>query len=283
MGDQDEAVDGATATAAPAAPATTSSTLGISQGSLRFNPPKNFNGKEEAEFEPFAYKLRSYLALSNPKFKKAMIHAQEQEDPIDFDLLHEDEQIMAAQLHNMLITLCDGPAARIVQRNDNEFDNGFETWRLLWRRYAPLKRAKATNRITKILNWVFKPNDLETCFNDWEAKINQYDAEQSTPISDDVKIGILISRIQGPLQEHLLLNTGISMKYEDIKHIITNYFKTGQLFRNVRQGGGQGGQSSFGHGGGRGSGQVPTPMEIDAIWRRMKGKGKGRGKSKGGK
>ena len=166
MGDQGGDVDGAEATAATSTPATPGPTM----GSMRFNPPRNFPGKEE-EFENFGYKLRAYLALSNPKFKKLMNEAQESETPIDFDLLEADEQLMSAQLHNMLITLCDGPAARIVQRNDNEFDNGFETWRLLHRRFAPLKRAKATNRITKILNWNFKPNDLETSFNEWESEI----------------------------------------------------------------------------------------------------------------
>ena len=99
MGDQGEAVDGTAATAASTMPAAMSSTS-LPQGNMRFNPPRNFNGKEE-DFENFAYKLRAYLALSNPKFKKAMTSAQESEDAIDFDILDADEQIMAAQLHNM--------------------------------------------------------------------------------------------------------------------------------------------------------------------------------------
>ena len=67
------------------------------QGSLRFRPPKNFNGKED-EFDQFSYKLRAYMALSNPKFRKLMVTAQESEDAVDFDILEADEQIMLAQL-----------------------------------------------------------------------------------------------------------------------------------------------------------------------------------------
>ena len=131
MGDQDGAatagaVDGVEATAAPS---TTMSGSMMGGFGLRFNPPKNFNGKEE-EFDPFSYRLKAYLAMFNAKFKKLMVDAQEQDDPVDFDILHEDEKILAAQLHNMLINLCDGPAARIVRRNDDASDNGFETLRL---------------------------------------------------------------------------------------------------------------------------------------------------------
>ena len=42
--------------------------VGMSVGGLRFNPPKNFDGKEQ-NFEEWAYKLRAYLALFNAKFK----------------------------------------------------------------------------------------------------------------------------------------------------------------------------------------------------------------------
>ena len=135
---------------------------------------------------------------------------------------------MSAQLQNMLIQFTEGPAARIVHRVEQECDNGFESWRLLYRRYSPLKRAKATNRLTKIINWTFKDHDLETSFNEWEAEIFRYESEQPNPIADDIKIGILVSRIRGPLQERLLLYMDVSMSYENVKSIIVNYFKTGQ-------------------------------------------------------
>ena len=93
---QAQTAQAAAQTAASSTPSMTSSF----QGSLRFNPPKNFNGKED-EFEQFAYKLRAYMALSNPKFRKILVAAQESEDPVDFDILEGDEQIMSAQLQNL--------------------------------------------------------------------------------------------------------------------------------------------------------------------------------------
>ena len=71
--------------------------VGMSIGGLRFNPPKSFDGKEQI-FEEWAYKLRAYLALSNPKFKKLMMECEKDEEKVDFDLLDGPEKIMSAQL-----------------------------------------------------------------------------------------------------------------------------------------------------------------------------------------
>ena len=74
MGDQEG--DGQVGSTA-ATPAATS--MGMFTGGLRFNPPKNFDGKEQ-NFEEWAYKLRAYLALSNPKFKKKMIEYESHDE-----------------------------------------------------------------------------------------------------------------------------------------------------------------------------------------------------------
>jgi hypothetical protein len=64
--------------------------------------------------------------------------------------------------------------------------------------------------ITAILNWQFNMKEFESSFNDFEAEIEKYDREQSTRFPDEVKTGVLISRTNGPLLEHLLLNTHLS-------------------------------------------------------------------------
>ena len=124
-------------------------------------------------------------------------------------------------MQNALIALCDGPAAKIVQRQENS-DNGLESWRLLCARYAPSKRSKATGRMMKILMWKFDLNNFENSFNEWESEIAKYDSEQGTPFSDEVKIGILYMRTSGSLHSHLMLNTDLSMPYNEIKTTISN-------------------------------------------------------------
>ena len=167
----------------------------LSVGGLRFQPPKHFDGRD-GQFEEWAYKLKAYLSLVDERFMSVMNKIEKYENRISMDeFLDEGQRKMSFQLQNMLISLTEGPAAKMVHREEQECNNGFESWRLLHRRYSPLKRARATNRLTKIINWTFKENDLETSFNEWETETYRLDSEQSQPLSDEVKIGILIGRI----------------------------------------------------------------------------------------
>ena len=117
--------------------------------------------------------------------------AQESEIELEWRHLGVEARRMASQLQNALIAQCESPAAQIVQR-DEDSDNGFETWRQLWLRYKPLKRAKATSRMTTVLEWKFNLKDFENSFNEWENEIHRYDSEQSTPFPDEIKAGILL-------------------------------------------------------------------------------------------
>ena len=206
------------------------------------------------------------MCLSNPKFKALFELAQNSgSSPVDLDLEEDEAEVLSFQLQNALIALCDGPSSKIVQRQEKS-ENGAESWRLLFNRYSPSTRSKATGRMMKILTWKFNMENFENSFNEWEAEISRYDSEQSTPFSDEVKIGVLYLRTSGPLYNHLMLNTDLSTPYHEIRTILINYFGTGRLLRDVRQ------HTSGSDG--------PTPMELDAIWKALKGKGKSKGKGK---
>ena len=62
------------------------------------------------------FKCRGDGGASN---KKKMAEYESMDEVIDFDILEGDEQIMAAQLQNILISLCDGPVARILHQNED--------------------------------------------------------------------------------------------------------------------------------------------------------------------
>ena len=212
-------------------------TVDFGGSGLRFPPPKPFTG-DEHKFEEFNTKLKSFLNMANPNFRQHMIVAQDSEEPLPYENFTPQVQVLATQLQSALVALCEGPAYKIVTR-DAECVNGFESWRRLWARYKPIKRAKTTNRMTKILNWKFDTGkDFENSFNDWEAEITKYESEMpegTQPIQSEIKAGILLGRTTGPLQEHLLLNTDVSTPYEEIRIKILNYFKTGTLFNTLKK------------------------------------------------
>ena len=118
---------------------------------LRFPCPERFNGQED-QFEDFAYSLRSYLSMANPAFYDTMKHIEDARstNPIIYEGMSRSNQRLSSQLQNALQALCKGPAAKIIRRDPLGL-NGFESWRLLWERYRPITRARATNRMSTIL------------------------------------------------------------------------------------------------------------------------------------
>jgi hypothetical protein len=92
---------------------------------------------------------------------------------------------------------------------------------------------------------------FEDTFSAWEDGILKYAKETKTTLSDEVRIGIFMGQVKGPLQEHLRLNATTVTKYQDFKDIIVNYFRIRNQYSKLDQ--------------------APTPMDIGACWRKGKG------------
>ena len=102
------------------------------------------------------------MCLDNPKFKALFELAQNSgPTPIVIDFESDDGlEELSYQLQNALIALCEGPSAKLVQRQDRS-ENGAESRRLLRNRYSPSTRSKATGRMMKILTWKFNMDNFE--------------------------------------------------------------------------------------------------------------------------
>ena len=144
-----------------------SSSTGVSMGTsagLKFPSPKVFDGKEE-NWDSFQYKFRAYLCLADPRFRGLFNTIEENpNDPVDLELEADGVDILAAQLPNALMPLTDGPAAKLVQRQEKT-ENGLESWRIPYQAYAPSKRSKTTSQMMKILTWRVDMSNFENNFN----------------------------------------------------------------------------------------------------------------------
>jgi hypothetical protein len=166
----------------------------VTIGQLRIPPPKAFTGREDDdgyEFETYSRQLKAYLSLQTIRYRELMNLAQESTIPIGMPADDADKPL-ARNLQNFLILTCTGKAGRIISRDDTD-ENGFESWRRLYVRYAPTKRVKFIGSIQKVLNWKLTDANLEQDLLDWENEIEKYEKSPgATPIPDDVKIGIYV-------------------------------------------------------------------------------------------
>ena len=234
-----------------------------SLGSLKIPAPGKFKGAgppdDSSEYETFSRQLKAYLSLQAPRFQDLMEAAEQSAAPVGLPTDPAD-QTLARQLQNFLILLCTDKASRVVCRNDSDI-NGFESWRRLYVRYAPSKRVKYLGHMQTILKFRFSDANLEQDLNDWEAEIEKYERGSGQIVSDDVRVGVLMSNTPSKIQEHLQLNTGLDSTYSEVRGIIMNYCKTRQLVKK------------------KNSHTSSDDMDIGAIWRKLlKGKGKGKGK-----
>ena len=227
-------------------------------GDLRLPPPKSFSGtlegsKSEAEFELYSKHLKAFMNLKDPRLKTLMKDAESAPGPIG--LPHDEkDKALAAYFQSVLTLTTSDKAARVIHREDD--DNGFESWRRLYVRYAPSKRVRYLGSIQKILSWKFSEANLEQEISDWCQEIERYEADTKATIPDDIKIGILMSSTPSTIQQHLQLNTSLTTKFSEVYDIILNFCKTRRLTKHPKH--------------------VDDPMDIGAIWKHLKGKGKGK-------
>ena len=214
-------------------------------GQLKIPQPEKFQGKTN-EWEEWHVLFKSFLATVNTRYKTLMDWAESMtEHIVDSDLKDYEEllpegtipdpQLTAVQLsrnlHHMLIGFTASPGPRVlVLQNDTA--NGFETWRRLHLRYSLPIPAKSAGALSALLRVKFNEKDFETSFDAWEHEIAKYERDVGTPLSDEVKIGVLLGATAGHLQTHLRLNTSMYTTYQSLRTVCLNYHKSRHAFGN---------------------------------------------------
>ena len=149
--------------------------------------------------------------------------------------------------------------------------NGFESWRLLARRFSLPGTALDISLLTRVLEFKFRTEQFEQDFSEWETLKARYERQSGTALPDGILVATLLNKTSGTLQQHLRLNVRSLDTYKTVRNVITAYYQSRHVtgFRSLSDTG-------------------PSPMEIGGAWQRkgMKGgkgkgphwKGKGRGK-----
>ena len=246
-----------------------SGTLG---GNSRLPLPESFDGTME-KWEDWSWHVRSYVSMFKEHVLRVMDAAEEATSVITDDAVQtiEDNGVeltgliaFSRQLH-YLLSLITKNSARLVVRGNLGL-NGFETWRLLSRRFALPSTANNISLLTKVLEFVFRTEHFEQDYTEWEQLKNRYERQTGTALPDSILVATLLNKTSGSLQQHLRLNVRTLDTYDTVRNVILDYYQSRHVVKSDTQ----------------------TPMDIGAMWKKGKGKGrvglyplKGKGKGKG--
>ena len=145
---------------------------------FQFQLPEKFKGTKE-NWEEFNFQFKAYLSLIDPAYEHDLQDVEIQSDqPVSEDffmlditdeqngpIVNEDKVKRSKELQYLLIMLCTGPATHVLHRESNL--NGFESWRLLFKRFRAPKKQKALGLLNDILKPDFSGPEFETKFSKW--------------------------------------------------------------------------------------------------------------------
>ena len=237
-------------------------------GSARLPLPDKFDGKME-NWEDWSWQVKAYVSLFKVEALRVLEDAELASAPITDDALERleadttelvDTELVkfSRQLH-YLLTQITSESARLVVRGNTEL-NGFESWRLLARRFSLPGTALDISLLTRVLEFKFRSDHFEQDYSEWETLKARYERQSGSALPDSILVATLLSKTTGALQQHLRLNVRPLDTYETVRNVITAYYQSRHVtgFRSLSDTG-------------------PAPMEVGGVWQR-KGKSKGRGK-----
>ena len=90
------------------------------------------------------------------------------------------------QLH-YLLTQITSESARLVVRGNTEL-NGFESWRLLARRFSLPGTALDISLLTRVLEFKFRPDHFEQDYSEWETLKARYERQSGSALPDSILV-----------------------------------------------------------------------------------------------
>ena len=218
--------------------------------------PETFDGTVP-KWRDWKVVLRSYTAACHTGLAGLMEKAEDTEEPV-LNAVQESagDKEASEQLAFILVMVCRGAALdQVVNAGPGE---GLAVWRSLCRRFEPRIRTRYAGVLLGLLNFDFG-GDLIARMEAFERELVQYERTSGETISDGVRIGVVLQRLEeSALNQHLLLNTERLTRWADFRAELINVRRAQQIVSSTA-----------------------TPMDVGAL-NAKGGKGKGKAKSKGG-
>ena len=223
--------------------------------------PEFFDGS--TGWKDWSFVFRSYACACSAQLGSLLERSERSAGPMLNATLTPAEVSCSTQLYYMLVMLCKGTAlTRVVNAGAQE---GLEAWRCLVLHHEPTSLTRSAGLLQELLNFSFEGETVSRMAQ-FDRDIDRYQKASGETFPVNIRIGVTLRMLlDGPLKQHLVLNSARLTTWELLKAEIDN----------VRRA--QAAASS-----------TPQPMDLSAYgtqnldaFQRGKSRGKGKGKDKG--
>ena len=199
-------------------------------GSARLPLPDKFDGKME-NWEDWSWQVKAYVSLFKEEALRVLEDAELASSPITDSALERLEADTTELVDTELVkfsrqlTQITSESARLVVQGNTEL-NGFESWRLLARRFSLPGTALDISLLTRVLEFKFRPDHFEQDHSEWKTLKARYERQSGSALPDSILVATLLSKTTGALQQHLKLNVRSLDTYETVRNVITAYYQS---------------------------------------------------------
>ena len=249
-----------TAQTAQTAQAQTSPTHPTLVDTRLLGKPDSFDGG--AGWKDWSIVFRSYASACSPSLGSLMERAERATSPVLNATLGATELACSTQLYYMLVMLCKTTAlTRVVNAGPQEVS---EAWRLLVQYHEPSSLTRSAGLLQELLNFSFE-GEIAARLAQFDRDIDRYEKASGETFPTNIRIGVTLRMMpDGPLKQHLVLNSARLTTWEGLKAEIDNVRRAQAAASNT-----------------------PQPMDLStysaselAAFQKGKSKGKGKGKDK---
>ena len=216
---------------------------------LKLNPPAVTEVSAQ-NWDNWSWKQRNYLAMEDPHCTKFLVELETQLAPVTDaqvitygkgetvdpgtvpEPLANRRRHFASRLKYYLsnmVAQTNTVYLKSAQAADDA--NGFETWRLLARKYRTEEKMTSHSVFQSMMSHRFTATTFETDLDAFEVLKKRYEALTDTPVDNSFLVGMLYAKTEAVLPNvntHLRLNGATFTTYEQVKTCILNYLRLTQ-------------------------------------------------------
>ena len=169
--------------------------------------PTHFDGNKFGDFRPWGKRMKAFCNAKKRGFREALDMAEKSTTEITAQVVAawnwQGADEANSKLFDLLITVCDGEAQQIVEKNPGQ---GFEAWRQLAQRFNPIGETYTFDKMNSLMH---QPRcktmaELPGAIDKWEQSVKQYEERSSELFPEVMKMPVLMQMVPAKNLEQIL-------------------------------------------------------------------------------